>query len=238
MSKPSGGGAYGAASDDTSFRKTYDREEYAAKAREREAGEREESKARYEAKLAGKKYYKPLTGEERHTQARDSVLDLSSRVGKTQLVAAGSGVGKRGRGAGFYCEACDLTFKDNVQWVEHINSMQHLRATGQTGEVRAASAEDVRRRIDEVWERRLDLEREKVTGLQERIKIHEEDEEREREERRKKRREAEERRRLEREREKTVKVEYGEDVRVEGEHDEDDMMAAMGITGFGTSKLG
>ncbi|KUI63747.1 U4/U6.U5 small nuclear ribonucleoprotein component snu23 [Cytospora mali] len=235
MSKPTGG-AYGAASDDTSFRKKYDKEEYAAKAKDREAAEREESKARYEAKLAGKKYYKPLTGEETHTQARNTVLDLSSHVGKTQLVAGGAGVGKRGRGAGFYCEACDLTFKDNVQWVEHINSMQHLRATGQTGEVRAAGAEDVRRRVDEVWERRMELEREKVTGLQERIKIHVEDEEREREERRKKRREAEERRRLEREKEKTVKVEYGEDVRVEGEHDEGDMMAAMGITGFGTSK--
>ena len=237
MSK-STGGAYGAAADDTSFRKTYDLEEYAAKAKAREAEEREEAKARYEAKLAGKKYYKPLTGSETHTRARDAVLDLSSRVGKTQLVAAGAGTGKRGRGAGFYCEACDLTFKDNVQWVEHINSMQHLRATGQTGEVRAASAEDVRRRVDEVWERRLEREREKTTGLQERIKIHEEDEEREREERRKKRKEVEERRRLEREKEKTAKVEYGEDVRIEGEHDEDDMMAAMGITGFGTSKLG
>lgn len=235
MSK-SGGGAYGAAADDTNFGKKYDVDEYAAKAKAREAAEREESKARYEAKLAGKKYYKPMTGEETLTQARSAVLDLSSHVGKTQLVAAGAGVGKRGRGAGFYCEACDLTFKDNKQWVEHINSMQHIRAVGQTGEVRAASAEDVHRRIDEVWERRLELEREKATGLQERIKIHEEDEAREREERRKKRKEAEEKKRAEREKEKSVKMEYGEDVRIEGEHDEEDMMAAMGIAGFGSSK--
>lgn len=235
MSKQSGG-AYGAASDDTSFRKKYDVDEYAAKAKAREAAEREESKARYEAKLAGKKYYKPLTGDETLTQARNAVLDLSSHVGKTQLVVAGTGVGKRGRGAGFYCEACDLTFKDNKQWVEHINSMQHIRAVGQTGEVRAASAEDVHRRIAEVWEKRLDLERERATGLQERIKIHEEDEAREREERRKKRKEAEEKRRVEKEKEKSVKMEYGEDVRIEGEHDEEDMMAAMGIAGFGTSK--
>jgi len=33
-----------------------------------------------------------------------------------------------------------------------------------------------------------------------------------------------------------VKKEYGEDVRVEGEHDEDDMMASMGIVGFGSSR--
>jgi U4/U6.U5 tri-snRNP component SNU23 len=31
-------------------------------------------------------------------------------------------------------------------------------------------------------------------------------------------------------------MDYGEDVRLEGEHDEDDMMASLGITGFGTSK--
>lgn len=235
MSKPSGG-AYGAAADDTSFRKKYDVDEFAAKAKAREAAEREEAKARYEAKLAGKKYYKPMTGEETRTQARTEALDLSSRVGTTRLVAAGSGVGRRGRGAGDYCEACDLNFRDNKQYLEHLNSMQHLRAIGETGEVRAASAEDVHRRIEEVWERRLELERERATGLQERIKIHEEDEAREREERRKKRKEAEEKRRAEREKEKSVKMEYGEDVRIEGEHDEDDMMAAMGIAGFGTSK--
>lgn len=223
-------------SGDTAFRKTRDASEYAAKAKAREADEREESKARYEAKLAGKKYFKPLDGTESLTEARRQVLDLSGQVGKTQLVAAGSGVGKRGRGAGFYCDACDLTFKDNLQWVEHINSAQHLRAIGQTTEVKAASAKDVHRRIEEVWERLAAFEREKVTGLQERIKIHEEDEEREREERRKKRKEGEERRRAEREKEASARVDYGEDVRIEGEHDQDDMMASMGITGFGTSR--
>lgn len=235
MSKQeSGGGAV--SSGDTSFRKTRDASEYAANAKAREAEEREESKARYEAKLAGKRYYKPLDGSEAYTEARRQVLDLSSRVGKTQLVAAGAGVGKRGRGAGFYCEACDLTFKDNIQWVEHINSPQHLRNVGQTTEVKAASAADVHRRIEDVWEGLQQLEREKATGLQERIKIHEEDAEREREEKRKKRKEAEERRRAEREKEKSARMDYGEDVRIDGEHDEDDMMASMGFTGFGLSK--
>lgn len=235
MSKQeSGGGAV--SSGDTSFRKTRDAAEYAANAKAREASEREESKARYEAKLAGKRYYKPLDGSEALTEARRQVLDLSSHVGRTQLVAAGAGVGRRGRGAGFYCEACDLTFKDNIQWVEHINSPQHLRNVGQTTEVKAASAADVHRRIEDVWERLLQLEREKATGLQERIKIHEEDAEREREEKRKKRKETEERKRVEREKEKSARMDYGEDVRIEGEHDEDDMMASMGFTGFGMSK--
>ncbi|RSM11917.1 hypothetical protein CEP52_002733 [Fusarium oligoseptatum] len=222
MSDSKKGGAYGGApSGDTDFRKTWDLDEYAAKAKEREAKEKEEAKARYEAKLAGKKYYKPLTGDETYTSARRNVIDLTQQVGKTQLVPAGAGVGKRGRGAGFYCEACDLTFKDNKQFVEHLNTPQHLLNTGQTTEVKRATAEE---------------KKEKQTSLHERLQLREEEAEKEAEERRKKRKEENERKKAKREEESKVKMEYGDDVRIEGEHDEDDMMAQMGFTGFGTSK--
>lgn len=230
------GGAYGAPSGDTDFRKTWDLDEYAAKAKEREAKEKEESKARYEAKLAGKKYHKPLTGNETYTTARRTVIDLTSQVGKTSLVPAGAGVGKRGRGAGFYCEACDLTFKDNKQFVEHLNTPQHLINTGQTSEVKRATAEEVHERIAYYIRRREDLEKEKATSLYDRLQLREEEQEKEAEEKRKKRREEVEKKRLEREEAAKVKTEYGDDVRVEGEHDEDDMMAQMGFAGFGGSK--
>jgi U4/U6.U5 tri-snRNP component SNU23 len=230
-------GAYGGApSGDTDFRKTYDLDEYAAKANEREAKEKEEAKARYEAKLAGKKYYKPLTGDETYTSARRNVIDLTQQIGKTQLVPGGAGVGKRGRGAGFYCEPCDLTFKDNKQYIEHLNTPQHLINTGQTTEVKRATAEEVHERIEYYIRRRDELEKEKQTSLHERLQLREEEAEKEAEERRKKRKEDNERRRIKKEEEARVKMEYGEDVRVDGEHDEDDMMAAMGFTGFGTSK--
>ncbi|KAA8574617.1 hypothetical protein MFRU_030g00090 [Monilinia fructicola] len=229
-------GAYETNASDTDFRKKYDREANVAKAREQEAKEKEEGRLRYEAKLAGKKYYAPLTGDETLTSARANRLDVSANVGKTILMPAGAATGKRGKGAGFYCQACDLTFKDSLQWVEHENSMQHLRAIGQTGEVQRASAEDVRRRIDEIWER---LEREKheeVVSLGERLEVRRIEDEKDREERRRKRKELAERKKEEKEKEVAVKKEYGEDVRVEGEHDEDDMMASMGIVGFGSSK--
>ncbi|KAI8723771.1 C2H2-type domain-containing protein [Fusarium sp. LHS14.1] len=237
MSDSKKGGAYGGApSGDTDFRKTWDLDEYAAKAKEREAKEKEEAKARYEAKLAGKKYYKPLTGDETYTSARRNVMDLTQQVGKTQLVPAGAGVGKRGRGAGFYCEACDLTFKDNKQFVEHLNTPQHLLNTGQTTEVKRATAEEVHQRIEYFIRRREDLEKEKQTSLHERLQLREEEAEKEAEERRKKRKEENERKKAKREEEAQVKMEYGDDIRIEGEHDEDDMMAQMGFTGFGTSK--
>ncbi|CAP65427.1 uncharacterized protein PODANS_6_9300 [Podospora anserina S mat+] len=229
------GSAYGQAAGDTDFRKKYDLDEYAAKAAAREAAEKEERKARYEAKLAGKKYYKPMDGTETLTVARNATQDFSKMVGTTSLVPAGAGVGKRGRGAGFYCEACDLTFKDNLQWLEHTNSMQHQRAVGATGQVKKATAEEVHARIEALWQRQQELKREQVITLQERLEVRKEEEEKEREERRRKRKEAEEKKRLEKEAALKAKTDYGEDVRIEGEHDEDDMMAAMGFTGFGTT---
>ncbi|RYC55169.1 hypothetical protein CHU98_g11049 [Xylaria longipes] len=114
--------------------------------------------------------------------------------------------------------------------------MQHLRNIGETGEVRKASAEDVRRRIDEVWERLQEQKRAATTTLKERLEVREEEEAKEKEARRLKRQDDLVRKKAEKEAAEKVKVEYGEDVRIEGEHDEDDMMAAMGITGFGTSK--
>jgi U4/U6.U5 tri-snRNP component SNU23 len=230
------GSAYGKAAGDTDFRKKYDLDEYAAKAKDREDAEKEERKARWEAKMAGKKYYKPMDGSETLTTARNATQDFSKLVGTSTLVPAGAGVGKRGRGAGFYCEACDLTFKDNLQWIEHTNSMQHQRSIGATGEVRKATAEDVHARIAALWEREQERKREHTISLKERLEVRKEEDEKEREEKRRKRKEAEERKRLEKEAAVKVKTEYGEDVRIEGEHDEDDMMAAMGFTGFGAAK--
>lgn len=231
-----GGGAYGQAASDTDFRKTWDLDEYAAKAKDREAKEKEEAKARWEAKVAGKKYHKPMTGNETYTSARRNMIDLTAQVGKTQLIPAGAGVGKRGRSAGFYCEPCDLTFKDNISYVDHLNTTQHLISSGQTAEVKRATVDEVRQRIDFYIQKKLDLEKDQTTSLHERLALREEEREMELEVKRQKRKDEVEKKKLLREEAAKVKTEYGEDVRVEGEHDEDDMMAQMGITSFGTSK--
>ncbi|PHH71689.1 hypothetical protein CDD80_5065 [Ophiocordyceps camponoti-rufipedis] len=237
MADPHKRSAYGAPADDTDFRKTYDLDEYAAKAREREAREKVEARARYEARLAGKKHPTMTpTGNETFATARRTTLDVASQVGKKQLVPAGAGVGRRGRSAGFYCEACDLTFKDNKQLVEHHNSTQHLLRTGQKPHVQRATAAEVRARIDMLVARQEELRRDDATNLTERLRLRGEEQRRADEEKRRKRREEVEARRKQREEEKRAKADYGDDVRIEGEHDEDDMMAQLGIVGFGGSK--
>lgn len=186
--------AYGAAASDTDFRKTWDRSEYEAKAKKELDERREEGRARYEAKLEGKKWHKPVDFSTLDaTSSRAGRVDVASMVGKSTLIPAGSAVGKRGRGAGFYCEACDLTYKDNVQYIEHLNSKQHLINTGQSGEVARATLQDVRNRLEMLKQRKREREEEdKRMGeidLDARLKKTEDIEEREREERRRKRNE-------------------------------------------------
>jgi U4/U6.U5 tri-snRNP component SNU23 len=184
-------GAYGASSSDTSFRRTWDREEYAAKAAERDQKTREDGKARYEAALVGKKYHRRASTPEdaRDTEARKARLNVADQVGKTQLVPAGAGQGKRGKGAGFYCDACDLTFKDNLQFVEHLNSKQHLVNTGESGEVKRASLEEVKERFEYLKRKRDEEKAREVVDLSARIEVAKEQEETEREEKRRKRNE-------------------------------------------------
>lgn len=185
-------GAYGdSKGGDTAFRKTWDRDEYAAKAIERDQQIKDEGKARHEAAVAGKKYIRRASTppDQKDTEARKARLDVADRVGKTTIVPAGAGQGKRGRGAGFYCDACDLTFKDNLQFVEHLNSKQHLIATGESGEVRRATLEEVKERFE--WLKRKrdeEVARDKV-DLGTRLEVSERDAEREREEKRRKRNE-------------------------------------------------
>ena len=185
--------AYGTNTSDTSFRKTWDKAEYTEKARAREAQEREEGKARYEAKLQGKKYYKSsdTTTTAKQTESRANRLNVAANVGKTMLVPAGvAAVGKRGRGAGFYCADCDLTFKDNIQLVDHLNSKQHLTNVGESGEVGRATLEEVRARLEYLKQKREEDRKElNLVDLQERIKRREDEEETKREEKRRKRRE-------------------------------------------------
>lgn len=189
-----GENAYGNGASDTDFRRTWDRAEYEAKAKKEQDERREEGKARYEAKLEGRKWHKPVDLSALDpTSAKARRFDAGAMVGRSTLVPVGSAIGKRGRGAGFYCEACDLTYKDNVQYIEHLNSKQHLINIGESGEVVRATLQDVRDRLELLKQKKRETEdEEKRMGeidLDARLKNAEEIEKNEREERRRKRNE-------------------------------------------------
>ncbi|RPA84648.1 hypothetical protein BJ508DRAFT_222936 [Ascobolus immersus RN42] len=223
---------YGSAGD-TTHRKTWDRAEFAAKAEERTAREKAEAKARYEAKAAGKKYHRQQTPPSQKSGTRERKLNLEENLNKTTIVPAGAGIGKRGKGAGFYCDVCDLTYKDSLQWVDHLNSKQHLFAVGESGEVEVATLEDVKERFTMLVDRR---DREMKEGdwdlkrrLEERKKLDEEERRIKREKRKeKKRKEREEKEKAE----KMVGVVTEGDGKGDGE-EEDEEMKMMRMMGFG-----
>lgn len=50
--------------------------------------------------------------------------------------------------AGFQCKVCSVSFKDNVSYIDHTHSPQHLRKSGQTGKAEKVTLTDVRQRIE------------------------------------------------------------------------------------------
>ena len=225
------------------FRRTWDREEWAAKAKEREAKERAESKLRYEAKQAGKRYYAPPADDAEMISARRERINFEENLNKIQLGPGGAAVGRKGKGAGFYCPTCDLTYKDSLQWVDHLNSKQHLVATGKTAEVERATLEDVLKRLAWLKRQKEQRERGEDWDLKKRLEERAKQEDEERQRKREKRKAAKQRRRA-----AEIKAEEGAGAgaaasaaaaQEDAETDADAVMMArmMGFSGgFGSTK--
>ncbi|EPS40614.1 hypothetical protein H072_5519 [Dactylellina haptotyla CBS 200.50] len=239
MSKPKG--VYdNAATGDTSFRRTWDRDEYAHKAAERQAQEAKERKERYEAKVAGKKYLPKLDAninvkefdDSKMVEARRDRIRLDENLNKVQIVPFGSTGGRRGKGAGYYCEACDLNFTNSLEYVEHLNSKQHLQATGQTDIVERATLEMVRERLQWLKQRKRDQNRAEQFDLAKRLAERRNIEEEERIERKERKRVKKEEKRREKLKANTNSVNLDDTQ----DRDATTMARMMGFEGFGSTK--
>lgn len=57
-----------------------------------------------------------------------ALMQTASTAGvnhRTLVSAASVSSHKRGKQFGFYCELCDLTFKDTLQYIDHLNHRSH-----------------------------------------------------------------------------------------------------------------
>lgn len=166
---------------------------------------------------------------------RDKSIDFYEGLNKVTIVSGTSAVGKRGKGVGFYCEACNLTYKDSIQWLDHINSKQHLYNTTGSTDAEGANAkitvEDVRARLKYLQEK---IERErKESGiefsLQKRIEQRKKFEQDEADRKRQKRLEK-------KKRQKDSKKRKREESALDSSSDLQEMQAMMGFSGFGSTK--
>lgn len=185
-------------------RRTWDREEYAKLAQERWEAEKE-------------KKTKGLTQAEDHVPISRDSLNFSANLNKRQVVT-GEIVRTRGKAFGFYCEVCDLTFKDNLKFVDHLNSKPHLIRSGELNKDIHVTIEQVKERYDLLC-KKLDAS----MGDQEKYDIKDRIE---------KRRKFEEEQKLLRKAKKQQKREE----QTSTLDTKDPMAAMLGFSGFGSTK--
>eukprot|EP00898_Chlorokybus_atmophyticus_P008667 jgi/Chlat1/8801/Chrsp90S08140 len=198
---------------DNTARRKWNREEFEEKARERarQADGSDEER-------------KPKRGSSPPVQRaplkqRDFAVDLSSKLGKTQVVTHLTPLAQQ---AGYYCNVCECVVKDSANYLDHINGKKHQRALGMSMRVERSSLEQVQGRF-EMLKRKQQEEKMKVNPAADweaRIsRLQDEEEERKRAKKQKKK-------------DKDKQVEA--DVTVPEMDPE--MAAMMGFGGFGTSK--
>lgn len=192
---------------DNTFRRKWDRDEYRDRARDRDREEDE----RYRPKPRGPPVQrKPL-------KHRDYEVDLTSRLGKTQVVTQ---VAPLSQQAGYYCSVCECVVKDSANYLDHINGKKHQRALGMSMRVERATLQQVQERFGNL-KRKKDGPGMSEEELQARLLKQEEEEE--------------ERKRQRRERRKEKKKDKGLGIFV-GEEFDAHMNAVMGFGGFASSK--
>ncbi|KZT26655.1 hypothetical protein NEOLEDRAFT_1168554 [Neolentinus lepideus HHB14362 ss-1] len=221
MSEKSGGNDSKAPTAD--FRRKWDKEEYAEKAKKRDQDEKERMQENEERAKQGKRprkgHKQDLPKPTELMQQRETPLELDKNLGKTMVVQNASG---RGPGVpGFYCEACSRTYKDSSAYLDHINGRAHLRALGQTTRIARSTVEQVRARIAYLREKTKEASSAKSFDFEQRLTQVREKEAAIRAEKKAQKKAEKERARVELAQEATADTE---------------MMEMMGFGGFGSTK--
>lgn len=98
-------------------RRTWDREEYAQLAQEKT--------------LSHEDVLRSSLSDAKLQQLKDKYTDHNSLIRRSmenlnkKVLATGISSYKRGKQFGFYCELCDLTYKDSAQYIDHLNHKTH-----------------------------------------------------------------------------------------------------------------
>ncbi len=147
-------------------RRTWNKEEFEARAREREATERAGKKYKTENQLAAEAERDapraPVALEDATARPDMQAYDFKAMVGQRRVVTAENALSEQG---GFYCEPCDYLLKDQKSYLEHCNKAQHLRRLGLPTEVRRATSDDVRARLEAHKSRQVPKKEERKTTV-------------------------------------------------------------------------
>lgn len=149
------------------FRRTWDKDLFEEKARQR----LEEDLALLTDDLVKK----PITDEvvkREKLKARDYQVDLSSKLGKSQVITKTTPLQEQG---GYYCNVCDCVVKDSINFLDHINGKKHQRNLGMSMKVERSTLEQVKNRFMINKRKKEEEEKQKDYDFDARIKELEEE---------------------------------------------------------------
>ncbi|PVV03609.1 hypothetical protein BB560_001910 [Smittium megazygosporum] len=132
---------YKGSATDSGFRKTWDKDEYEKRARERARKLKEELG---ETKAKPKKENEEQV-ERMPLKARKEKIDLERMVGKTQIIQV-SGIASKQ--PGYYCKVCDCTMRDNISYLDHINGKKHQRNNNMSLKLERESVSQVKNKLE------------------------------------------------------------------------------------------
>ncbi|KAG9018565.1 hypothetical protein FRB90_011394 [Tulasnella sp. 427] len=203
-------------------RRTWNKEEYTQKAKQKDDEERERMKENEDRMKKGKKprrHREELPKATELLKQREGPLELEKNQGKSIVVQS-----TRGPGApGFFCEICNRTSKDSAAYLNHINGRQHLRRLGQTTTVARSTIEQVRARIAFLREKTKEASKAKSFDFDQRLReIREKEQAARAEEKAKKKADKE--------------VQRMDIVQATATEEGEAMAQMMGFAGFGSSK--
>jgi len=70
--------------------------------------------------------HKPPPGPQRaHLKAREYKVELDAKLNKHVVVAANAPLSQQ---PGYYCDVCDCTLRDSINYLDHINGKRRTRA--------------------------------------------------------------------------------------------------------------
>ncbi|TMW60146.1 hypothetical protein Poli38472_000188 [Pythium oligandrum] len=227
-------------------RQTWDKQEYERLAQMRANGElplEEEAKKvvksnKQEFAAAEEGAAGPVGSARAFLKARAQRVTLEDNVG-TVRVMKGEDAAKTN---GYYCEVCEITLKDSVAYLDHINGKRHLSKLGYSMRVERSSVDQVKSRLQSAAKRKYDpVITKKLDAMEEYEKKRRE---LEKEEERRKRQRKEEKKAKKNAETAPVDVETTQTEETTGEAstepqvsaEEAEMMAMMGFGGFGGSK--
>lgn len=138
-----------------SARRTWDKEYYAAKAKERlEKGDDHDHPEAKDSRRSAKEEFQeapsdaagPMGSDRAFLKARREKVDLESKVGKTEIINPTNA--ESASGAGFWCQTCSCLLKDSVSYLDHINGKKHQRALGYSMRSERSNVDQVKDKLD------------------------------------------------------------------------------------------